>query len=279
MTHGNPNLTPTVIADKNGKITTVHKRDAKSAASSMSSVPAPALGYRRETKVSMVSRYRGIATIISKGSSSEKAIKAKTDRFLASSTPEQLDILDEAISGFDSATDHERLILSTILEPLSIRTGKTGAIHELVAHRAAFASEWSINNKPRRYMHGLEPFMFGVRQQGTDFSTKLDCTDESAVGEQTALIRFAYELKERAPFGGFQPVYNVKVEVDHDSTGYVYASAHAYENDELKNLIIENADRVDDLIEFSVTQETSDPHRLRALLEHEGHSSMTYGLL
>jgi hypothetical protein len=279
MTNGTPNLTPTVIADKNGKITTVHKKDATSAPSSMSRVPAPALGYRREQKVTMVSRYRGIATIISKGSSSEKAIKAKTDRFLASSTPEQLDILDEAISGFDSATDHEQLILSTILEPLSIRTGKTGAIHELVAHRAAFASEWSINNKPRRYMHGLEPFMFGVRQRETDFSTKLDCTDESMVGEQTALIRFAYELKERAPFGGFQPVYNVKVEVDHDNTGYVYASAHAYENDELKNLIIENADRVDDLIEFSVTQETSDPHRLRALLEHEGHSSLTYGLL
>lgn len=279
MANTNPNLTPTVIADKNGRITTVHKKDATSAPSSMSRVPAPALGYRREPRVTMASRFRGISEIVSKGNTSERVIKAKADRFLKDSTPEQLDILDEAIASFDSKSNHERLILSTILEPLSIRTGKTGVIHEMVAHRAAFASEWSVSNNPRLYINGLETFVYGIRQQGTSFSGKLDCTDESAVGEQTALIRFAYELKERSPFGGFQPTYSVRAEVGHDNTGFAYDSVLAYENDELKNLIVEYAHRVDDLIEFSVTQETSDPQRLRALLEHEGHSSLTYGLL
>lgn len=279
MTHSNPNLTPSVISDKNGKVTTVHKREVKSTASSMSKVPAPALGHNKEPKVTMVARVRGINHVISTVKGGVTVIKAKTERFLASSTPEQLAILDEAIAGFESATEHERRVLSTILEPLIERKWKTGAIHEALAHRVAFASAWAVSNIPNRHITGLEPFIYGARKQGDDFKTKLDCTDESVVSEQTALLRFAYELKERAPFGGFLPVSSKQVEVDYDDTGTVYAAVYSYEDDELRNLIAENADRVDDLIEFSVTQQTSDPHRLRALLEHEGHSSLTYGLL
>lgn len=42
------NLTPTVIADKNGKITTVHKRDARSASLASLRLPAPMVAFQSE---------------------------------------------------------------------------------------------------------------------------------------------------------------------------------------------------------------------------------------
>lgn len=271
MAHSNPNLTPTVIADKNGKLTTVHKKNDATASSSLSSVPAPTLyGGIKSTKPSTASRIRGIRHALT-GGSWKKPVQAKSERFVNFSTPEQLDILDEALAEFDELTDHEQAILASIFEPLASRTGNSGAIHELLAHRKAFASEWTFRENPSLQIDNLEGLVYGLRENS--FQTKLDCTDESVVNENIALIRFAYEIKERAPYGGFLPVHSEQIGVGGDST------ASVYDSEDLKNLIRENADRVDDLIELSLAQKTSDPHRIRALLEHEGHSSLTYGLL
>jgi hypothetical protein len=271
MTHSNPDLTPTVIADKNGKITTVHKKNDAQQSSSVAKVPAPTIyGGIKSEKPSTASRIRGIGHALT-GGSWGKPRQTKAEKLVKFSTPEQLDILDDALAGFDGASDHEQAVLASIFEPLTTRTGPTGTIHELLAHRKAFASEWAVNENPAIQIYGLEPFIHGLRED--NFKTKLDCTDESVVNENIALIRFAYEVKERAPHGGFLPVHEAQIGVGGHTTAY------AYDSDDLKTLIAENADRVDSLIDLALTHKNSDAQRLRALLEHEGHSSLTYGTL
>ena len=280
MTHSNPNLLPTVVTDKNGKITTVHKKNNSHASSLAASIPAPVLGHRRVQKATTVSRFRTIAHVAAEGTISASVIKGKTERFLKNSTPEQLERLDEALAGLESVTTHERLILSSAFTPLAQRQGDTGAIHEIIAHRKAFASEWAVRNEPRSFMYHLESFIYGARDNGKGSKYELECSDESVVNPNIASIRFAYELKERAPYGGFLPTRNGQVITGDDPKGgYTFGEAFFFDRRELKSLVEEYAHRVDDLIEFSITQQTSDPHRLRALLEHEGHSSLTYGLL
>jgi hypothetical protein len=271
MAHSNPSLVPTVISDKHGKVTTVHKKNDMQQSSSVTKAPAPTLhGDIKSEKPSAASRIGGINDVLA-GGSWGKARQTKAAKLVKFSTPEQLDILDEALAGFDGGSDREQSVLAAIFDPLTHRTGPTGAIHELLAHRKAFASEWAVKENPPLHLYGLEPFVHGLRED--NFRAKLDCTDESVVNGNIALIRFAYEVRERAPHGGFLPVYEAQIGVGGATTAY------AYESDDLKTLIAENADRVDSLIDLALTHKTSDAQRLRALLEHEGHSSLTYGML
>ena len=276
MEHSNPNLTATLVTDKNGRLTTVHKKRDSPASMSRANVPAPTLG-AKAPRVTNASRLRGISDVFI----IENKIpnKAKVKQWLAESTPEQLDALDDALESFASATRREKYVLSMILDPLTYRTGYTEATHELIRHRQAFTSEWAISNNPVNHITLLPAFVYGARQQSiTDFKTALDCTDENAVRENIALLRFAYELQERATYGGFLPIYKDRVAVS-DAQEHPHVNAYVYDDPKLKDLIKEYADRVDDLIEFSITQKTSDPYRLRALLEHEGHSTLVYGML
>lgn len=275
------NLTPTVIADKNGKVTTVHKKIDAQKPSLVNSVPAPTLRVSGRPRVSNASRITRIGEALN-GSLWKILVKSKAQRWLMDSSPEQLAVLDATLDEMGTYTQQEKFVFQSIVEPLTHRNGETGAIHELLTHRKAFASEWAIANEPRRFANSLEPFIYGLREGRGDGDTErripLDCGDENLVRENIALIRFAFELKERAHDGGFLPIYRVQAEVG-SGTNYVNVTANVYDNKGLEALIREYADRVDDIIEFSISQQTSDPHRLRALLEHEGHSSMTYGLL
>lgn len=264
-------LTPTVVADKNGKITTVHKKTDGQPSSSAAKVPAPTLyGGILATKPSTASRVRGITRALTGGSWS-KPIKAKAERFINFSSPEQLEVFDAAIAEFDDLSDHEQAVLASIFEPLVNRNGDSGAIHELLAHRRAFASDWAVDENPALQLDNLDSLVYGLREN--NFKDRLDCTDESIVNENIALLRFGYELKERAFNGGFLPVYSAQVAVGAGATASVYKS------EDLKTLIREHADKVDELIEFALLHKTSDAQKLRALIEHDGHSSLTYGLL
>lgn len=268
MAHSNPSLLPTVITDKNGKVTTVHKKQAAATASPVG-VPAPALGGKAKPKTTLASRVKDVAQAFSQGSE-RQVIKTKVERWIKFSTPEQLVVLDEVLESFDSMSEHEKFVVIAALEPLTYRTGHTNAIHEVLAMRSAFCSDWAVANNPR-HTSAVEGYVVGMRTD--NYRTPLDLTDNEAVRENKALIRFAYELTTRSPYGGFLPVYQAQTQVGADS--YVYE----YDREELKDLIRENADRVDVMVELALDNETCDPQRLQALMEHEGHSSLTGGAL
>ena len=270
MTHSNPKLVPTTVTDKNGKVTTVHKKSETTVAS-RSGVPAPKLSAKQAAHESKASRVRRITHALESDEFDRHVVKAKVERFLASSTPEQLSVLDEAVSeSFDASSPHEKRVVASILSPFSANRRSTKIIIELLTLRKAFASDWAKRTEPRQQIHDLDAFIYGLREEQS--KAPLDLTDEKTNEQNIALLRFAYELKERAPYGGFLPVA-IKADNLREQVAYVYDS------EDLANLIRKYPERVDEMIQFALDNETCQAHRLRALVEHEGHSSMTSGWL
>ena len=270
MTHSNQNLVPTTVTDKNGKVTTVHKK-AESVAATRSGVPAPKLSAKQAAHESKASRVRRITQVLESDEYDRHVVKAKAERFITSSTPEQLAVLDEAIGeSFDTISQHEKRVMASILSPLAANRRSTKIIIELLTLRKAFASDWAMKTEPRQHIHDLDAFVYGLREGQS--KNPLDLTDENTNEQNIALLRFAYELKERAPYGGFLPVAT-KADNLREQVAYVYDS------EELANLIRKHPERVDDMIQFALDKETCQAHRLLAFLEHEGHSTMTSGWL
>jgi hypothetical protein len=56
-------------------------------------------------------------------------------------------------------------------------------------------------------------------------------------------------------------------------------SIFPYRDQGLAYLISENPDRVEDLIDLSLANKTSDHDRLIALMEYDGHSTLSSGVL
>lgn len=56
-------------------------------------------------------------------------------------------------------------------------------------------------------------------------------------------------------------------------------SIYPYKNDFLAYVISENPDRVEDLVDLAIANETSDPQRLLALMNYDGPSALSSGAL
>lgn len=273
MAHGNPDLIPTVITDKTGKVTTVHRKTASQSPPSMSKVPVPTLGdIRPAQKVTKAALTRNITRVFETNGQLMKPLKSKIEKWIEHSTPQQLTVLNEAIgNSFHTVSDHEKRIIAEILNPLCWSRSQTGAMHELLALRQAFCSDWATENNRVMTTTDLESLMYGLR--GGDFKTPIDLSDNQRNKENVALLRFAFELKERAPYGGFLPVRQSL-----EGRGRL-EPVYVYDREDLKELIRQYPDRVNDLIELAVSHETCHPDRLRAMLEHEGPGTLSSGAL
>jgi hypothetical protein len=272
MALSNQNLTPTVISDKNGKITTVHKRQ-DSAATAMPSVPAPIINESALPLPSKAVLARRVADKLEYPTLHMQPVRSKIKRWIDWSTTAQLTVLDEAVGwAFGDCSEYEQSVITGILNSLATTRGDTQAIHELLALREAFCSDWAEKVEPGVYTDMLEGFVFGIRDE-KNRSKPLDISDEGVNRQNIALLRFAYELMERAEKPEYLPTEGYVLDEITGDTAFVYKS------DDLKVLIRQYADRVDELISLALENETTDAHRLRALLEHEGHSSLVYGML
>lgn len=268
----NQNLTPTVISDKNGKITTVHKRQ-DSAFTAAPNVPAPFISEPVSPLPSKAVLVRRVADKLEYSTLNMTPVRAKIKKWVDRSTTAQLTVLDEAVGwAFEDCSEYEQSVITGILNSLAATRGDTQAIHELLALREAFCSDWAEKVEPGVYTDMLEGFVFGIRDQNNR-SKPLDVSDEGVNKQNIALLRFAYELMERAENPEYLPTKGYILDEITGDTAFVYKS------DDLKSLISQYADRVDELISLSLEHETSEAHQLRALLEHEGHSSLVYGML
>jgi hypothetical protein len=272
MAHSNSNLTPTVVSDKNGKITTVHKRQ-DSAAVPVSNVPAPVISESMSPLPSKAVLARRVVDKLEYPTLHMEPVRAKIKKWVDRSTPAQLAVLDEAVGwAFGDCSEYEQSVITGILNPLATTRGDTQAIDELLALREAFCSDWAEKTEPGIYTDMLEGFVYGIRDE-KNRSKPLDLSDEGVNRQNIALLRFAYELMERAKTPEYLPTTEYVLDE------HTQAAAYVYKSDDLKALICQYADRVDDLISLALDNDTTDAHRLRALLEHEGHSSLVYGML
>lgn len=260
MAHSNQNLVPTVITDVNGRVTTVHKK--MTAGTAQKKLPPPGI----KKSPSKASRFRAIEEVLA--SSGRKFIKAKADNFLTFSKPAQLEVLDEVLSSFSSADPHEKKLIAHALAPLSSKNMGTSTIHDFLALRNAFSSEWAISNSPKETP--FESYLLGLRE---DLYKPLDTSDPEVNKGTEAVLRFAYEVKSRAPYGGFLPVYSAQSGQDRNIILYVY------DRPELATLIRENHDRVDEMIQYALDHQTCDPDGLWRFLNHDGPKPLTSGFL
>ena len=272
MAHSNPNLTPTVITDKTGKVTTVHKRQEKQS-QSRSSVPAPALSAGKTPTPTTASRLRSITRILSE-EMNRTPNKTRAKRLIDYARPANLAALDEALTAYENATPHERSIIHSALLPLTSREQPVDAVFELLALRSAFLSERSTQGEPRLSEYILESYVYGVRKVRTNYyDMQLSWRNEVQKAQNLALLRFSYELHEHGEYGNWLPTSQAQVGRDGNRYSQDYKDAN------LTNLICENFDRVDELIEAALAHKTCDPQQLKAFLEHDGPKSMTSGWL
>ena len=260
MAQSNPNLIPTVITDVNGRVTTVHRKQG--AAVSNRKMPAPVL----KKTPSHASRLRDLKSVVD--DSSRTMIKSKAEKFLKSSTPEQLAVLDEAVSRFHDAPQHERDVISYALGSLALKNRDTGIMVEILTLRNAFCSEWMSNNQYRTF--DFEALILGVREQ---HDTPIDTSTPDSNKRAEAVLRFAYELKSLAPQGGFLPIaISTRPEAN-------YKFVYGYDRPELVTLLSEHPDRVDELIQYALDQQTCDPTELWRFINHDGPKPLTSGFL
>lgn len=261
------NLIPTQRIDKNGHAVIRHMRTVASAASNMSGVPAPSVAQKRTMK----ERIERVDALLRK--TGKTAIASKTRKWLAGSVPEELERLDVVMDGYDDLPVRERGIAQVALGALSASRGKSEFIHEILALRSAFSSEWSVETQAS--MMGLPDFIYGLREAfglSLDHYVSLRFRDEQELREAVAVTRFAYELDRRFPRQSFRPAEHAYI----DSTGISYLQ---HKDHVLVSLLREHPDRVGDLIEFSAEHLTCDPQALRAHLEHNGPTSLSSGYL
>lgn len=272
MALSNQNLVPTVIADRNGKVTTVHKKQ-ETATTASPVVPAPVISEPLSQLPSKAVLARRVADKLEYPTLHMEPVRSKIKRWIDRSTTAQLTVLDEAVGwAFEDASEYEQSVVTGILNSLATTRGDTQAIHELLALREAFCSDWAEEVEPGVYTDALEGFVFGIRDE-KNRSKPLDVSDEGVNRQSIALLRFAYELMERAKKPEYLPTEGYILDEITGDTAFVY------KRDDLKALISQHADRVDELICLALDHETTDAHKLRALLEHEGHASLVYGML
>lgn len=274
MALSNQNLVPTVIADKNGKVTTVHKKsDAKQ--SSLVAVPAPAIsGSNKEVKPTLASRMKGIENVFD-SEPDYKPNKAKMKRLLEFSSRDKLQVLDEALSSFDGASEHEQSIIKSIMLPLTSRIRRSDCIFELLAMREAFTSEQSEENSQGMLIYILEEHVYGVRNaKSENYNLELDWTDQSVKEQSIALLRFSYELQQNVVSSWrFSPTYSAQLGTGTDESANDWVSA------DLVNLISDFPDQVEGMINVATAHQTNDAQLIWGIMQHKGHPSLTSGAL
>lgn len=277
------NLIPTPVVDKNGKLTTVRKK-VVTAHSSISAIPVvnpPAPDVSKAELLSAMMEVFGVSAT----SSSSQFFSVQIERWLDSSTPEQLAelgvVLDALgpLDGFDDDTDdpvvkRERAVIRGIMnETIQNRTHQIHA-HDMLAVRSALCSDYSRENKlPTK---DAFPYFIGlISKNGRVLPPYQRLTREELI----SATRFAYEVVNRNPSPSSIPVHSAYVESTDDRGDVKTIFAAEYKSAELVELVTSNPDRVGELIELAETRKSCDPSLLKELLNSEVHKAMNPGWL
>lgn len=226
----------------------------------------------KDTQRAIEDRLRKIVAAVSEGTgTAREPAMTKIAKWLEKSTPQQIADLDEALESFDSLSGQEKFVIGSTLEPLTYLSGLTGLIHETLALREAFSSPWAVSARPGVAVGNYDAYVLGLRFEGEDKApTKYG--DEKVKRETVALLRFAFELNKRTPYGAaYNPVREVRAGVDR--------FAFVYSSEELKEFVRAHADRVGELINLALDHQTCDPQRLKILLEYGGPQPVASGVL
>lgn len=276
------NLIPTPVVDKNGRLTTVHKKTVTTSPSgtAMPAVSLPTPAVAREHLMSAMMEIFGIS-----GASSSHFFSSQVGNWLDSSTPDQLAELETVIGelgpldGLDGDTDdpvvkRKRTVIRGIMnETIQNRTQRVYA-HDLLALRSAFCSDYArVNELPLG--QGFAHFIGLISKNGSIIPPSERATNEELISG----IRFAYELGVRLSDYSAMPTQSSAVVSidDRDESTALYSSE--YKSRELLELVMRNGDRVGELIDLVEERGSCDPVMLQELLDSDVHHAVNPGWL
>ena len=262
----NNSLVPTPRTDKNG-LTVIRHMRPQSTPALRTALPPVTLSKdaaKRTTKLRMEELSAIMKTPL---------IASKTRKLLSGSTSEELDRLDTVLREYHGMSPREQKVVHKALRPLTVDRKDTDHVHEILALRSAFCGPWAEETNPS--VTGIEEYIYGVRDAlGVSIYHRdsMKFNSEQELKEAVAVTRYLFEMDRRFPRQSFRPAdqtYLSSIDI-----GYL-----KFKDPVLVTLLREYPDRVEDLIEFSGVHQTSEAHRLRAYLEHDGASSLSGGYL
>jgi hypothetical protein len=240
----NTNLVPTVITDVNGKTTTVHRKPAKVSASS-SSIPKPS-GGGREALVKDTARL------------AREMCSHSLSRMIIST---DLATITEALNGISDGT------LRTIHDYLASKSENEAVLH--------FLKELYDNKDEGRLRSYI--FASGVVGDQTELSfyeiTAMSCGAAKALGAPTGFEDANEETLQSA--GALirvtEQIYLTVPSDEADRSILERSSERGSEtieviNPELKEVVLGNLERTDDIVSFIADRDTANPELLREFL-------------
>lgn len=171
-----------------------------------------------------------------------------------------LDVLYE--NGTNPTIVREQKIVRSMLHSLARgSTVEDEVVFEMLTLRSAFCSERSVRDDNPVWNSELKAYVYGLRREAP-----LPLDSDGMVKKVAAAVQFAYEVTTRCAGDNFaSPTEAVE---EYAGVTSAKVTAKRYVDANLLELVLEESDRVEELIEMAISQRTTEPAILRGLLDN-----------
>jgi hypothetical protein len=182
-----------------------------------------------------------------------------------------LDVLYEDDN--DPAVLREQRIIKSMLHSLARGSMvEDEVVIEMLTLRSAFCSDRSVRDDAPAWNSELKSYIYGLRRE-----VPLPLDSNGMVKKIAAAVQFAYEVTTRCPGEKFTPTEPVE---EYAGVTSVKVTAKRYVDANLLEMVLEESDRVEEMIELAISQRTTDPAVLRGLMDNpDGAKPLASGWL
>jgi hypothetical protein len=192
-------------------------------------------------------------------------------KWLSGSTAEQVSAIRDLIEEIPSMSDGMLHIVNYIIYPLDVnkrgRTDGYTAIHDALALRNAFYGPIIKNQRQFRF-NLFSELVLGLRGKS---GSPLDLHDPEKKRGYEALLSFQFEM---SAYASDIPNYQKRYIIGrgHDAAGGISDA-------KLKQLILNNVDRIDELIQYASSRPTVDAALLELMMRENVSPALNEGML
>jgi hypothetical protein len=261
MTIDRSHLIPEQRTDRNGNTSTRWVKPSSAEAMAQLGVPAPSLPELTFTEKLVESISTKIADY-----TGERRAKGIMTRWVGGADKRQLRAIQESLvilesEDRDPAVVREQKVIKSILHSLARGSMvEDEVVIEMLTLRSAFCSARSMRDDAPVWNSELKSYIYGLRRE-----VPLPLDSKGMAKKITAAVQFAYEVTTRCPGEKFTPTEPVE---EYAGVTSVKVTAKRYVDANLLELVLEQSDRVDEMIDLAISQRTTEPAVLRSLMDN-----------
>jgi hypothetical protein len=208
----------------------------------------------------------------------ERRAKGIMTRWVGGANKRQLAAIQDSLAVLESedrapAVVREQRVIKSILHSLARGSMvEDEVVIEMLTLRSAFCSDRSLRDDAPVWNSELKSYIYGLRRE-----VPLPLDSKGMVEKITAAVQFAYEVTTRCPGEKFTPTEPVE---EYAGVSSAKVTAKRYVDADLLEIVLEQPDRVEEMIELAVSQRTTDPAILRGLMDNpDGAKPLASGWL